>query len=543
MDNNTYFIGMGDYCMPLNTEILTKNGWKTHDQLSVGDIVCAYNKDTDKLNWTPLRGLYYSPSQKTYRMKSKSFDFICTNNHGWFISDQYNTTIRKMPLSELKTSHRIRTVALMDDSVTFPYLNVTPEDCYLLGWIVTDGHTRQKGNGINVSITQSAKKYLHILKNKLKGKYTASYSNNKNDCETINIKTSIIRELFEKFGYTGKESLPEIVTHLNLECRRAMLSAFHEAEGWIERNNWCFAQHEGGVLESYRILCTLNGVRIGVSHKAPNGVVTHKESNRINTTVNDLKITEIKELTVWCPMIDFSSIVARQGNTITITGNSDFASTREKKYLSSELHESTTNLLDEVAEKHNRELAGELSFMKGHVLGLIEGNHSWRFEDGKTSTEDLAQRLGTKDMGWLCHYTLTVKAKNHGSCIAVHMILCHGKAGGKTLGITVNQVGDLKNIWPVADLYVMGHDHQRVAHPCSVLVPQSGKYGWKVKQKRQLLCRSGTFMKAYQDNSNSYEIFRLYRPSDMGALKVNLMVERNRTNDEDILSAALTAEI
>lgn len=50
-------------------------------------------------------------------------------------------------------------------------------------------------------------------------------------------------------------------------------------------------------------------------------------------------------------------------------------------------------------------------------------------------------------------------------------------------------------------------------------------------------------MKAYQDNSNSYEIFRLYRPSDMGALKVNLMVERNRTNDEDILSAALTAEI
>lgn len=216
----------------------------------------------------------------------------------------------------------------------------------------------------------------------------------------------------------------------------------------------------------------------------------------------------------------------------------DFASTKEKRFLNSDgVHEATRDRFDEMAERNNRELASEMSFMRGHILGLIEGNHSWKFQTGKTSTDDLAERLGTKEMGWLCHYTLTCKNKgNHHSANSVHMVLCHGKAGGKTAGITVNQVADLKPIFPVADIYCMGHDHQRIAHPSSCLVPQKAKGGYKIKQKRQLLCRSGTFAKTYQDNSHSYEIFRLYKPSDIGALKITIGFHRDhKDNDERII--------
>jgi hypothetical protein len=210
----------------------------------------------------------------------------------------------------------------------------------------------------------------------------------------------------------------------------------------------------------------------------------------------------------------------------------DFASTREKKYLSKEVHESTQNAFDLMAEKNNRDFAQEISFMRGHLLGLVEGNHSWVFKNGKTSNEDLAERLDSKDMGWLCHYTIIFKPKNRSTVsMAVHFVLCHGKAGGKTFGITINQVGDLKQIFPVADVYCMGHDHQRTAHPCSVLVPINGQKGYEIKQKRQFLCRSGSFVKAYQDGSDSYEVFRLYRPSDLGALKLTINFHRdiNRT--------------
>jgi hypothetical protein len=222
----------------------------------------------------------------------------------------------------------------------------------------------------------------------------------------------------------------------------------------------------------------------------------------------------------------------------------DFASTKEKKFLDGTgIHETTRDRFDEMAERHNRELAAELSFMRGRILGLVVGNHSWVFKNGKTSTEDLAERLDTKDLGWLCHYTMIIRTGGHKTNNAVHAILCHGKAGGKTFGVTVNQVGDLKTIFPVADFYCMGHDHQRIAHPCTVLVPCQCKDSYQIKQKRQLLCRSGSFLKAYQEGTDSYEIFRLYKPADLGALKLTINFHRDLKGGIDRIITDISAEI
>jgi hypothetical protein len=222
----------------------------------------------------------------------------------------------------------------------------------------------------------------------------------------------------------------------------------------------------------------------------------------------------------------------------------DFASTSEKKYLSRELHESTMNTFDMIAEKNNRDFCQEISFMRGHLLGFIDGNHFWKFQNGKTSNEDLAERMGTINLGWLCHYTLICRGSNsHTLNAALHFVLCHGKAGGKTYGVTINQVGDLKTLFPIADIYCMGHDHQRTAHPCSILVPMNGNSGYKIKQKRQFLCRSGAFVKAYQNESDSYEIFRLYKPSDLGALKMTVSFHRDQKDGEDRMITDIHAEL
>ena len=128
--------------------------------------------------------------------------------------------------------------------------------------------------------------------------------------------------------------------------------------------------------------------------------------------------------------------------------------------------------------------------------------------------------------------------------MAVHFVLCHGRAGGKTFGITINQVGDLKQLFPVADVFCMAHDHQRTAHPVSVLVPMRKKEGgYIIKQKRQFLCRSGSFVKAYQDGSDSYEVFRLYKPSDLGALKLTINIHRDYKDDVDRNIVDIHAEI
>src|SRR5690606_8906360 len=41
-------------CVPLDSEILTRDGWKTYDQLQIGEEVLAYDCETDTCRWVPL---------------------------------------------------------------------------------------------------------------------------------------------------------------------------------------------------------------------------------------------------------------------------------------------------------------------------------------------------------------------------------------------------------------------------------------------------------------------------------------------------------
>lgn len=213
----------------------------------------------------------------------------------------------------------------------------------------------------------------------------------------------------------------------------------------------------------------------------------------------------------------------------------DFGSFSEvKKIKASALHQTTMEKFDMMAQEDNRKFCQEIGFMRGKMLGFIEGNHGWVMSDGKTANEDLAERMGSESLGWLCHYTLNFQFKDRNKGTQnVYIVACHGKAGGKTAGNSVNQVDWLRNIFPAADIYIMAHDHERWIRPVNVLMPVTAKGGIKLKQKRQLLCRSGSFLKGYHDGSSSYTVAGLFRPSDLGSIQIDISFHRDQRDGED----------
>lgn len=220
---------------------------------------------------------------------------------------------------------------------------------------------------------------------------------------------------------------------------------------------------------------------------------------------------------------------------ISMGDTHDFGSFSEvKKIKSTALHQTTMEKFDMMAQEDNRKFCQEIGFMRGKMLGFIEGNHGWVMSDGKTANEDLAERMGSESLGWLCHYTLNFqfKDRNKGSQ-NVYIVACHGKAGGKTAGNSVNQVDWLRNIFPAADIYIMAHDHERWVRPVNVLTPVIAKGGVKLKQKRQLLCRSGSFLKGYHDGASSYTVAGLFRPSDLGSIQIEISFHRDQRDGED----------
>lgn len=220
----------------------------------------------------------------------------------------------------------------------------------------------------------------------------------------------------------------------------------------------------------------------------------------------------------------------------------DFASTREKLDMA-RLHETTLQGLDELNEKRIRVLSAEMKHMEGKTLGLIEGNHHWVYENGTTSTQELAARLDTEYLGWLSQIALRVTfGESKKKSKMVYIVANHGKSGGKRAGAGINQVEDLKDVFPMADILAMGHNHQRGAWPFNAMIPtQRGDGTWGVKAKRQLLCRSGSFVHAYGDPNSkamqkSYAVGGLFKPADLGAIRIDVSFRRDYTNGDTIVT-------
>jgi hypothetical protein len=225
----------------------------------------------------------------------------------------------------------------------------------------------------------------------------------------------------------------------------------------------------------------------------------------------------------------------------------NFASAKEQKAIhSGELHDDTIEDLDDMIMKRNRVLAQEMAFMKPNILGLIDGNHNWTFKNGQTATEDLADRLMTESLGWLCSIALRIKIRyiNSDKSLDVYLLACHGRAGGRTVGASVNQLKELGDLWPESDVVIMGHDHQRFAQPKDCFLFVSNSLGEiHSKQHRQFLCRSGSFKKAYTPNNSGYEVSRLLRPADLGALELNIGFHRDHKDNRDVFIKDIQAII
>ena len=93
----------------------------------------------------------------------------------------------------------------------------------------------------------------------------------------------------------------------------------------------------------------------------------------------------------------------------------DLSSTSERKILGNEsLHETTKWTLDELYKKTTDRFYNEVSFMKGRVIGLIEGNHYARLTSGFTTTQYLCDKLGCTYLGVSSFIRLSFKlSKTH----------------------------------------------------------------------------------------------------------------------------------
>ena len=331
-------------CVPLDTEILTRTGFKRCDEVKIGDEVLGYDAPSDTCRWTPLRAVSTYERQRTLELSSRSFYAVCTDRHTWAVrlwskTPEQRRLIQANQLSEF-SSHAGNAIVVAAPAEG-GLLDLTPDEAAILGWASTDGWIETPGEQLRVNIIQAKPKHLERIRGLVEGisyeykrpagtrTFPAGYTSTTLPSHRFALKAAAGRRLFERAGIRGREDLPALVTHLSHEARAAMLGAMLQADAHQRVSpsgrtgrTFVFGQQNPHVLEAFQILCVLEGRAMGRPQHGPEpGFVRQTvRSNRV-ADLGHLQVESGPVMDVWCPTTDLGTWISRRHNFVTITGN------------------------------------------------------------------------------------------------------------------------------------------------------------------------------------------------------------------------------
>lgn len=216
----------------------------------------------------------------------------------------------------------------------------------------------------------------------------------------------------------------------------------------------------------------------------------------------------------------------------------DGVSTSERIVLNDHnLHDTTKHTLSDVYKGVAKTLVNELSFMRGKIIGMLGGNHYFDFGNGDTTDHMLAAALNTKFLGVCSFIRLSLRFKGRGRVSeSLDIFAHHGKGGGSLPGSTFNSIEKMLNTAD-ADIYLMGHDHKKGCVPSSprLRLISYGKPEVYVRERTPWLGRTGSFLKAYEPGTVSYNVDAARSPCSLGWIEFEITPVRIRTGGRDLI--------
>lgn len=202
-------------------------------------------------------------------------------------------------------------------------------------------------------------------------------------------------------------------------------------------------------------------------------------------------------------------------------------------FASPRLHESTRETLDDFAKAKTFALAKELDFMRGRLIGLIGGNHYYEFPNGTNTDQLLCDHLDCKFLGVSGVIRLAFKVGKDSGTMAVDMWAHHGKGASRLIGGSINRVEQMREAFH-CDVYLMGHDHKRAAVPVSIIELKNRGRVLKTHHRKQWLCRTGSFLNAYEDGGEGYIVDACRSPVDQGYIVLTMTPTRSCKGGDDV---------
>lgn len=346
-------------CVDFDTEILTCNGWKRYDEISVGDTILSYSMTTNKIERDEVTAVHvYNEPTDVVRFKSTTFDFVSTSNHRWVVGAYDQPT-------QIKTTDTIQAHKNADypiyriaDNSLADNPDYTDDMLRLVGWYVTDGSRNKKHYGI--VLYQSVRK----AKNKAVFDEMQATVTRMGVCGAIHSYRKYERSIYVKqntFTQWMYTTMPDRVLDWgflsSLSQRQAgiVLSAMLQGDGWgvngsgqfIPNRSVCITARSKNAADAIQYLCTIAGYATNcreVSLDAQLKWADSRDDRQYDSMHNNphptkeyyvVSVLKVRRAHicknhchqercdgVWCVSTHNGTWIARRYGMVTITGNS-----------------------------------------------------------------------------------------------------------------------------------------------------------------------------------------------------------------------------
>ena len=265
-------------CYSLDTEFLTRDGWKTYEHIGIDTEIAQYNEDTKELEFVKAGHAYFNETDTMYHFVGNNTDLLVTPNHRMYDRGRDNWYIKRA--DELYKKHSYRTICspvstkvfrISDDIVDSGVIHmgstyhkegydISVDDFVeLLGYVITDGGTCLRSNGSKtVYFSQSEAKSEVLSKmQKLNARLGNLFDEKVTICKgkEINIcgRTSTLSGDFHVFSVTSSDLFDTIVSYIggNLKKDRVLSDKMlHFSDRLLEK--FFLAMYDGEGLHDNR---------------------------------------------------------------------------------------------------------------------------------------------------------------------------------------------------------------------------------------------------------------------------------------------------
>ena len=301
------------HCFSADTQLLTKEGWKYHSEINLGDMLGTMNPSTGQIEYQPaLKKFIQHYSGLMYHFNSHSADHLVTPNHKMLVHTQYTDSWKSVTAEEFNETGQIVPVSAGRGNVDY---NISDELLRLQIQVVADGSLQC--NKIRFHLKKPRK--IAAL-TKLLEQLNLTYTKVETKCDTIVIA-------FDNPGIT--KDLPNYFTELSQRQALIVLREYAATDGTDNGSHAQLSSNNLAHMEMLQQLAVTAGCKANLCENIKDNYSPHYflsiRFNVTETRADYIKSESYYSGKVFCFETPNHTLIARRNGKVLITSNSNEA--------------------------------------------------------------------------------------------------------------------------------------------------------------------------------------------------------------------------